>query len=224
MSKPSASKTNPGNFFEDFRLGQQIRHATPRTVTAGDVAVYQALFGPAFCGAVLRHLRAGDRLRPSPARRPAGLPRGVRQDRAGHLAQRGGQSRLCRLPLPQSRLSGRHAQRGVGGDRAAGKRQPQDRHRLCALARLRRDGRLRARLCALGDGAQARRGGRGAAGNGAGAAQGGGAGAARRRLPEDRRRRLRHSSLPAARTASATTRRARESTTPTASRSRKPST
>jgi 2-methylfumaryl-CoA hydratase len=44
----SANKTNPGNFFEDFRLGQEIRHATPRTVTSGDVAVYQALFGPRF--------------------------------------------------------------------------------------------------------------------------------------------------------------------------------
>jgi 2-methylfumaryl-CoA hydratase len=41
-------KTNPGNFFEDFRLGQQIRHATSRTVTAGDVAVYNGLFGPRF--------------------------------------------------------------------------------------------------------------------------------------------------------------------------------
>jgi 2-methylfumaryl-CoA hydratase len=42
------SKTTPGNFFEDFRLGQTIRHATPRTVTAGDVAVYNALYGPRF--------------------------------------------------------------------------------------------------------------------------------------------------------------------------------
>src|SRR3974390_1467704 len=41
-------KTNPGNFFEDFRLGQQIRHATPRTVTLGDVALYNGLFGPRF--------------------------------------------------------------------------------------------------------------------------------------------------------------------------------
>ncbi len=48
MSNPSAPKTNPGNFFEDFRLGQEIRHATPRTVTSGDVAVYQGLFGPRF--------------------------------------------------------------------------------------------------------------------------------------------------------------------------------
>lgn len=41
-------KTNPGNFFEDFALGQVIAHATPRTVTAGDVALYQALYGPRF--------------------------------------------------------------------------------------------------------------------------------------------------------------------------------
>ena len=43
-----SASTNPGNFFEDFRLGQQIRHATPRTVTLGDVALYNGLFGPRF--------------------------------------------------------------------------------------------------------------------------------------------------------------------------------
>jgi len=42
------TKTNPGNFFEDFRVGQQIRHATPRTVTAGDQALYTALYGSRF--------------------------------------------------------------------------------------------------------------------------------------------------------------------------------
>ncbi|WP_342360294.1 MaoC family dehydratase [Terrarubrum flagellatum] len=42
------SKTNAGHFFEDFALGQTIRHATPRTVTAGDVALYQALYGGRF--------------------------------------------------------------------------------------------------------------------------------------------------------------------------------
>src|SRR5881628_3513118 len=42
------TKTTPGNFFEDFRLGQTIRHATPRTITAGDVALYNALFGARF--------------------------------------------------------------------------------------------------------------------------------------------------------------------------------
>jgi 2-methylfumaryl-CoA hydratase len=43
-----SAKTNPGNFFEDFRLGQRIVHATPRTVTAGDVALYVALYGSRF--------------------------------------------------------------------------------------------------------------------------------------------------------------------------------
>src|SRR5436305_4607490 len=42
------TKTNPGNFFEDFRLGQAIRHAVPRTVTAGDVALYTGLTGSRF--------------------------------------------------------------------------------------------------------------------------------------------------------------------------------
>ena len=42
------SKNSPGNFFEDFRIGQVIRHATPRTVTVGDVALYIGLFGPRF--------------------------------------------------------------------------------------------------------------------------------------------------------------------------------
>lgn len=41
-------KTNAGNFFEDFRLGQTLVHATPRTVNVGDVALYQALYGGRF--------------------------------------------------------------------------------------------------------------------------------------------------------------------------------
>ena len=42
------TKTNSGNFFEDFSIGQVIRHATPRTVTVGDVALYTALYGSRF--------------------------------------------------------------------------------------------------------------------------------------------------------------------------------
>ena len=42
------TKTNSGNFFEDFRLGQEIRHATPRTVNTGDIALYTALYGNRF--------------------------------------------------------------------------------------------------------------------------------------------------------------------------------
>ncbi len=43
-----SDKTNSGNFFEDFRPGQRIVHATPRTVTAGDVSLYTALYGARF--------------------------------------------------------------------------------------------------------------------------------------------------------------------------------
>ncbi len=42
-------KTNRGHYFEDFRLGQILHHATPRTVTTGDVALYTALTGSRFC-------------------------------------------------------------------------------------------------------------------------------------------------------------------------------
>jgi 2-methylfumaryl-CoA hydratase len=42
------TKTSAGNFFEDFRIGQVIRHATPRTITAGDVSLYGALYGARF--------------------------------------------------------------------------------------------------------------------------------------------------------------------------------
>lgn len=42
------TKTNPGNFFEDFSLGQVIAHATPRTVTEGDRALYGALYPTRF--------------------------------------------------------------------------------------------------------------------------------------------------------------------------------
>lgn len=42
------TKTNPGNFFEDFRFGQILTHATPRTLTEGDTALYMSLYGPRF--------------------------------------------------------------------------------------------------------------------------------------------------------------------------------
>jgi 2-methylfumaryl-CoA hydratase len=39
------TKSNPGNFFEDFALGQTIAHATPRTVTGADAVLNIALTG-----------------------------------------------------------------------------------------------------------------------------------------------------------------------------------
>lgn len=47
-TKAEQAKTDPGNYFEDFRLGQTLRHATPRTATAGDQALYLALTGSRF--------------------------------------------------------------------------------------------------------------------------------------------------------------------------------
>ena len=41
-------KTNPGNFFEDFTVGQVIDHATPRTITEGDRALYGAIYPTRF--------------------------------------------------------------------------------------------------------------------------------------------------------------------------------
>ncbi|MTD99135.1 hypothetical protein GIY56_02410 [Paracoccus sp. YIM 132242] len=38
------TKTDPGRFFEDYRLGQVIRHAVPRTVAEGERALYHALY------------------------------------------------------------------------------------------------------------------------------------------------------------------------------------
>ena len=38
------AKTNPGRFFEDYTLGEVIRHAVPRTVSGGERALYHALY------------------------------------------------------------------------------------------------------------------------------------------------------------------------------------
>ena len=37
-------KTNAGRFFEEYRLGEVISHAVPRTVTLGERALYHALY------------------------------------------------------------------------------------------------------------------------------------------------------------------------------------
>lgn len=38
-------KSDPGNFFEDFIVGDELIHATPRTVTEADAALYTGLTG-----------------------------------------------------------------------------------------------------------------------------------------------------------------------------------
>ena len=37
-------KTNPGRFFEDYRIGETIHHAVPRTLLGGEKALYHALY------------------------------------------------------------------------------------------------------------------------------------------------------------------------------------
>jgi 2-methylfumaryl-CoA hydratase len=44
----TGSKARLGNFFEDFTVGQKLVHATPRTLTSGDAALYMGLYGPRF--------------------------------------------------------------------------------------------------------------------------------------------------------------------------------
>ena len=44
MAATTTAKTNPGRFFEDYRLGEVIRHAVPRTVSGGERALYHALY------------------------------------------------------------------------------------------------------------------------------------------------------------------------------------
>lgn len=69
-------KTNPGQFFEDFRLGQVMTHATPRTLTEGDRAMYAALYPSRFA------LQSSDAFA-----RACGLPRAPLDALAGfHVA------------------------------------------------------------------------------------------------------------------------------------------
>jgi len=48
MAASHAPKTSAGRFFEDFRLGETIRHAAPRTLNSGDASLYSALTGARF--------------------------------------------------------------------------------------------------------------------------------------------------------------------------------
>src|SRR5271166_4870748 len=48
MTQAPSCKTASGRFFEDFCIGETIRHATPRTLNAGDASLYSALYGTRF--------------------------------------------------------------------------------------------------------------------------------------------------------------------------------
>ena len=129
----TAAKTNPGNFFEDFSARPSVRSTRRRAPSPrGDVALYTGLYGPRFAVQSSDEFAHGDRLSARARRRSHRVPHRVRQDRAGHLAQRHRQPRLCRVPLPGARLSGRHAERRLRGDRPARELQPRLGRRLRA--------------------------------------------------------------------------------------------
>ena len=115
----TSTKTNPGNFFEDFRFGQMIVHATPRTVTVGDAALYTSLYGTRFA------VQSSDAFA-----KAIGYPQSPLDDllifhvvfgktvpdiSLNAIANLG----YAELPLPEAGLSRRHAVVGVRGDRRA---------------------------------------------------------------------------------------------------------
>jgi 2-methylfumaryl-CoA hydratase len=48
VSANPQTKTSTGRFFEDFHVGETLRHATPRTLREGDASLYSALYGTRF--------------------------------------------------------------------------------------------------------------------------------------------------------------------------------
>ena len=55
-------KNSVGNFFEDFRPGQILSHATPKTITDGDVSLYTGLYGRPICSPIFTCVCQDDRL------------------------------------------------------------------------------------------------------------------------------------------------------------------
>jgi 2-methylfumaryl-CoA hydratase len=66
LREDDMSKTNPGNFFEDFTIGQVLEHATPRTVTEGDRALYGSLYPTRFAVPSSAEFAASVGLSPAP--------------------------------------------------------------------------------------------------------------------------------------------------------------
>ncbi len=66
-------KTNAGNFFEDFTLGQVIEHATPRTITEGDRAIYGAIYPTRFAVPSSAEFAASVGLSPHPVEEMVGF-------------------------------------------------------------------------------------------------------------------------------------------------------
>ena len=98
-------KTSPGNYFEDFQLGQKIVHATPRTLTEGDVALYTALYGSRFAVNSSSKFAASLGLRAAPIDSLLDISHRIRQNSARCLSERHCQPRLCMRAIWPARLS-----------------------------------------------------------------------------------------------------------------------
>ena len=154
----AGTKTNAGNFFEDFRYGQIIPHATPRTVTDGDVALYTALYGSRFA------VQSADTFA-----KAIGYPRAPLDDlltfhvvfgkttpdiSLNAIANLG--YAACRFLKPV--YPGDTLTFGFRGHRPQGKFERRNRHGLRPLDRPQPGRPDRPRILPLGDGAQARQG------------------------------------------------------------------
>ena len=149
------TKTNPGNFFEDFTLGQRIDHATPRTVTEGDRALYGALYPTRFALPSSSSFAAASGLAPAPVEELIGFHiafgKTVPDISLNAVANLGYAE--CRFHRPVR--TGDTLRATLRGDRPQGELQRQDRCRLRAVDRDQPARRGRHRLGPLGDGAQA---------------------------------------------------------------------
>ncbi len=154
-----SAKTNSGNFFEDFRIGQELIHATPRTLTTGDAALYTALYGSRFA------LQSGDAFAQA-----LGYPRAPLDDllvfhtvfgktvpdiSLNAVANLGyAEGRFLKPVYPGATLTAK--------SQVIGLKENSNRKTGVVYVRTegyRRDGRAGALLCALGHGQQARCGG-----------------------------------------------------------------
>ncbi len=131
----SVTKTNPGNFFEDFRLGQIIEHATPRTVTEGDRALYGALYPTRFALPSSEAFAAASGLTPAPVEELIGFHiafgKTVPDISLNAVANLGYAE--CRFHRPVR--PGRHAPVDLRGHRPQGELEREDRRGLRALDR-----------------------------------------------------------------------------------------
>ena len=143
-------KTNPGRFFEDFALGETIRHATPRTVTAADAALSTALYGSRFAVQSSDAFAPGARLSASPLDDllvfHIVFGKTVPDISLNAVANLGyADGRFLKPVYPGATLSA-----VVRGDRPQGELERQDRHRLRPLDGLRGARRGGADLLPLG--------------------------------------------------------------------------